>query len=39
VERLDGLLRVQAFYDDALHKQMEAYAVRDEMTERMFECL
>ncbi|MCI8504872.1 MAG: hypothetical protein HFI67_01620 [Lachnospiraceae bacterium] len=37
--RLDGILRVQAFNDDALRQQMEAYAVRDEMTERLFECL
>ncbi len=39
VERLDGMLRIQAFNDDALRQQMEAYAVRDEMTERIFECL
>ncbi|MCI8466281.1 MAG: hypothetical protein HFI63_10610 [Lachnospiraceae bacterium] len=39
VGRLDGILRVQAFDDDTLKKRMEAYAVRDEMTERLFECL
>ena len=39
VDRLDRLLRTQAFSDDTLCQQMEAYAVRDEMTERIFECL
>lgn len=39
VDRLDGILRIQAFNDETLHQQMEIYAVRDEMTERMFECL
>ncbi len=39
IGRLDGILRVQAFEDDTLRQRMETYAVRDELTERLFEYL
>lgn len=37
--RLDAVLKAQAFAADDLKEQMERYAVRDEITERLFEYL
>ena len=39
VGRLDGILKAQASEDEGLQEKMEQYAIRDEMTEMLFEYL